>query len=256
MFFYISQLFSFLVMPLTSVIILLLAGQFMRKRKWKIWFQVAGLILLLIVSNNFLANLVINYWEPPFKPIAELPHYEVGIVLTGVTNLNKTAEDRTFFAHGADRATQAVQLYNEKKLGKILISGGQGLDPVNDQREARKLAEFMVVAGVPPEDIIVEDAAKNTRENALFTKEMLESHHYSIDQTYLLITSAFHMYRAEGCFKKVGVKVDTFPVDYYGNDRILDYKGIVQPNPNAILIWHKLVKEWLGITMYRLVGYM
>ena len=98
--------------------------------------------------------------------------------------------------------------------------------------------------------------AKNTRENALFTKEMLESHHYSIDETYLLITSAFHMYRAEGCFKKAGVKVDTFPVDYYGNDRILDYKGIVQPNPNAILIWHKLVKEWLGITMYRLVGYM
>ncbi|MCC5938687.1 MAG: YdcF family protein [Lunatimonas sp.] len=256
MFFYISQLFSFLVMPLTSVLILLVAGQIIREGRWKKRLQVAGVVLLLVVSNNFLANLLINYWEPPFKSISDLAHYEVGIVLTGVTNLSKTAEDRTFFSHGADRATHAIQLYKEKKLSKILITGGQGLDPVNDQKEARKLAEFMVIAGVLPEDIIVEDAAKNTRENAVFTKEMLEAYYYPTDQPYLLITSAFHMFRAEGCFKKVGLQVDTFPVDYYGNDRLLDYTGIFQPSPNALLIWHKLFKEWLGIAAYRLAGYM
>ena len=256
MFFYISQLFSFLVMPLTSCLILLVAGQFMPLGPWKKRLRIAGLLILLVVSNGFLANLLINLWEPPFKSIAELPHSEVGIVLTGVTNLSKTADDRTFFSHGADRATHAVQLYKEKKLSKILITGGQGMDPINDQKEARKLAQFMVIAGVAGEDIIVEDEAKNTRENAVLTRELLEALGYSMDQPYLLITSAFHMYRAEGCFKKTGLQVDTFPVDYYGDDQLLDYRGIIQPNPSAILIWHKLFKEWLGIAMYRLVGYM
>ncbi|EON78543.1 hypothetical protein ADIS_0893 [Lunatimonas lonarensis] len=256
MFFAISQLFSFLVMPLTICFLLLLAGQFFPNRVWKRRLQILGLLLLYVFSNGFVANLLINWWEPPYKSIANLPTYEVGIVLTGVTNLSKTAADRTFFDRGADRATHAVQLYKEGKIKKILVSGGQGFAPVNDQREARKLAEFMVIGGVAEDDILIEDQAKNTRENAQLTKDLLLSQNYSINETYLLITSAFHIYRAERCFLKVGINVHTFPVDYYGNDHVIDWKGLIQPSPGSLLIWHKLVKEWLGITIYRIAGYL
>jgi uncharacterized SAM-binding protein YcdF (DUF218 family) len=185
-----------------------------------------------------------------------LPDYEVGIVLTGVTNLNKTVYDRTFFNKGADRATHTVQLYKLGKIKKILITGGQGLDPTNPNTEADLLKNFMVMTGVPDQDIMVETAAKNTRENAAFSKEMLLQNGYGIDQKFLLITSAFHIPRSKGCFDKVGLQTDTFPVDYYSEDIRFSIPLLLQPEPYSIFMWHKLFKEWIGITVYWLVGYI
>jgi uncharacterized SAM-binding protein YcdF (DUF218 family) len=256
MFFYLSQLFSFLAMPLTIILILLIAGLMVNSRKWKNWLTGSGVLLLLIFTNNALSTITINAWEPPFKPIVSLPEYDIGIVLTGVTNINKTANDRTFFDKGADRATHAVQLYKEGKINRILISGGQGFQPTNDQREAVLLAKFMITAGVAESDLIIEDEAQNTRENALFTKRILETDKNHINQRYLLITSAFHMKRAEACFNKVNLQVDTYPVDYYGNDNPVNIRSIIQPSPSALMLWHKLLKEWIGILVYRIAGYI
>ena len=256
MFFYASQLFSFLAMPLTIILVLLIAGFLVKPGSWKKRLTGSGILLLLIFTNNALSTLVINAWEPTFKPIVSLPIYDIGIVLTGVTNINKTADDRTFFDKGADRATHAVQLYKEGKLKRILITGGQGFQPKNNQKEAILLANFMVTAGVPESDLILEDESKNTRENAMFTKRTLEGRGENLDQRFLLITSAFHMKRAEGCFRKVGLTVDTYPVDYYGNDNPVNIRNLIQPSPNSLLLWHKLTKEWIGLLVYRIMGYV
>ncbi|MFC4873342.1 YdcF family protein [Negadavirga shengliensis] len=256
MFFYLSQSFSFLIMPLTICLVLLTAGIFLGKKKTGRRLLIAGLILLFFFTNSFLANFVMNAWEPPFQEMSTLPEYEIGIVLTGVTNLNKTSVDRTFFNKGADRATHAMQLYKMGKISKILITGGQGFSPVNDNTEAELLADFLVWAGVKPEDIIIENQAQNTRENAAFTKIKLAEEGYAPEETCLLITSAFHIKRAMGCFEKAGINVEAFPVDYYGSDSRLTFKSLFQPDPGALLNWHKLVKEWTGIAVYRTVGYM
>lgn len=256
MFFILSNLFSFLTMPLTICIMLIAGSFFVPSSIWKKGLNLLGLVLLLFFSNGMIANFMINWWEPPFKPMDEPTNYEIGIVLTGVTNLNKTASDRTFFDRGADRATHAIQLYKQKRIKKILITGGQGLTPANDQREAQKLAEFMIIAGVAQDDILIEDLAVNTFENAIFSRDMLISLGYPLDQKHLLITSAFHMYRAERCFAKAGLSVESFPVDYYGNDRDWDIALLLQPSPYALTLWHKMVKEWVGISVYKLAGYI
>jgi uncharacterized SAM-binding protein YcdF (DUF218 family) len=256
MFFYVSQLFSFLAMPLTLILVFLISGFLVKPVVWKKRLSGIGILMLLIFTNNALSTAVINVWEPAFKAIETLPEYEIGIVLTGVTNLNKTADDRTFFDKGADRATHAVQLYKEGKLKRTLITGGQGFQPKNNQREAILLANFMVTAGVPREDLIIEEEAKNTRENALFTMRILEARGENLDQRFLLITSAFHMKRAEGCFDKVGVQVDTYPVDYYGNDNPFNIRSLIQPSPNSLTLWHKLTKEWIGLLAYSMAGYI
>ena len=256
MFFYLSQFLSFLAMPLTIILILLISGFWLRKKKYGKKLMLSGIILMLFFSNQFLANLAMNTWEPDFKSFDTLPQYEVGIVLTGVTNLNKTVFDRVFFSRGADRATHTVQLYKLGKIKKILITGGQGLDPTNPNTEADLLKNFMVMTGVPDQDIMVETAAKNTRENAAFSKEILLQNGYNIDQKFLLITSAFHMPRSKGCFDKVGLQTDTFPVDYYSEDIRFSIPLLLQPDPYSIFMWHKLFKEWIGITVYWLVGYI
>lgn len=256
MFFYLSQFLSFLAMPLTIVMILLIAGFWLRKKKYGKKLMLSGIILLLFFSNQFLANLAMHAWEPEFKSFETLPHYEVGIVLTGITNLNKTVYDRTFFNKGADRATHAVQLYKLGKIKKILITGGQGLDPSNPNTEAKLLQDFMVMVGVPKDDILVEPEAINTRENALFSKEVLLQNGFSLDQKFLLITSAFHIPRSKGCFDKVGLQTDTFPVDYYSEDVRFSIPLLLQPEPHSIFLWHRLFKEWIGITVYWVVGYI
>src|SRR5690606_42013287 len=116
MFFYLSQFLSFLLMPLTIVLLLLITGQIWSKKAVGRKIILTGLILLLFFTNQYLANYAMYIWEPEFKPIDSLPEYEMAIVLTGVTNLDKTVYDRTFFNKGADRATHAMQLY---KLGKV-----------------------------------------------------------------------------------------------------------------------------------------
>nr|WP_237701555.1 YdcF family protein [Algoriphagus machipongonensis] len=243
-------------MPLTIVIILIVMGAVYIKRKWgkkSLW---AGIILLWFFSNQFISNQAMLAWEPDFKEFSEIKNHEIGIVLTGVTNLSKTAYDRTFFNKGADRITHALQLYRMGKIKKILITGGQGLNPVNPQSEAELLQRFLIMTGVPPEDVMIEDKAKNTAQNAQFTKTFLEEKGINIDQEFLLITSAFHMYRSKGCFDKVGLKTETFPTDYYSYDTKYDFPTFMYPSPSSIENWHKLVKEWIGITVYKLVGYI
>lgn len=243
-------------MPFTIISLLWVFGLlYIKKKRGKrcLW---TGLILLCFFSNQFIANQAMLAWEPDFKDFNEIQTHEYGIVLTGVTNLSKIAYDRTFFNKGADRITHALQLYREGKIKKILITGGQGLNPVNPQSEAEILQRFLLMTGVPPGDVMIENLSKNTHENALFTKEFLKEKGIDVNQEFILITSAFHMKRAQACFYKVGLATEPFPTDYYSNDTKYDIPTLLFPDPYSIFIWHKLSKEWIGILVYRLVGYI
>ncbi|MFC3880662.1 YdcF family protein [Algoriphagus namhaensis] len=256
MFFYLSQFLSFLAMPLTIILIFLLAGITFLRRKWGKKLLWTGIGLLLFFTNPFLSNLALLAWEPDFKSFEEIENHEIGIVLTGVTNLSKTAYDRTFFNKGADRITHALQLYRMGKIKKILITGGQGLNPSNPQTEAEVLKRFLLMTGMPESDILIEDQSKNTAQNAQFTENFLEKKGISTDQNFVLITSAFHMYRAKGCFDKVGLKTTTFPTDYYSHDVKYDIPSLFFPDPFSLEYWTKLFKEWIGIVVYKVTGYI
>lgn len=243
-------------MPFTIISILIVMGAIFLKKKWgkrSLW---TGIILLGFFSNPFIANQAMLAWEPDFKDFNAIENHEIGIVLTGVTNISKTAYDRTFFNKGADRITHALQLYRMGKIKKILITGGQGLNPVNSQTEAETLERFLLMTGMPAADILIEDQAKNTAQNAQFSKDFLVKNGIDTNQEFMLITSAFHMYRAKACFDKVGLKTETFPTDYYSHETKFNFPSLFYPSPSAIDNWHKLVKEWIGITVYKLVGYI
>ncbi|GGZ38870.1 hypothetical protein GCM10007049_35090 [Echinicola pacifica] len=256
MFFILAKLLTFLAMPLTWVFIGLGLALYVKKaelRKRLLW---TTFTVLYLFSNQYLSNQVMKSWEPDFTPMDQLAQYEVGIVLTGVTNLNKTAYDRTFFNKGADRVTHAIQLYHLGKIKKILVTGGQGLNPANTNTEAKLLSDVMIFSGVKKEDIILETAAQNTYQNATLTKSTLEAEDIDSKSGLLLITSAFHMKRAKACFDKAGLETTIFPVDYYATDSGLNFLNGFVPDPDSIVIWHKLFKEWIGITVYRLMGYI
>lgn len=256
MFFYLSQFLSFLAMPLTWILLLLAFGLWKFKQSIGRNSVFAGLVLLFLFSNQFLANYVMRLWEPEVLAFESLPEFEYGIVLTGVTKINRSSGERTYFAHGADRVTHTIQLYRLGKIKKILVTGGLGLEPSQPTPEAQLLKNVLLLAQIPDDSILVEPSAKNTRENALFSQQLLASEGIPATQRHLLITSAFHMPRAKACFDKVGLDTVGFPVDYYSEDVRWNIPVLFFPDPQAMVIWQKLVKEWVGILMYKVAGYV
>ncbi len=255
MFFVLSKTISFLAMPMTIVMALLIAGTFLRNAKWKKRCLIAAVVAFFLFSNSFLANQIMGAWETDTPAFASMRHYKLGIVLTGATIPDLEPDDRVYFHRGADRVIHTVQLYKLGLLDTILISGGSGrvIDEVGP--EAEKLREVMVLMGVPREDIWVENESRNTHESAVNVASMLNE--VQIGPTdCLLITSAFHMRRSRACFRKVGLDLDTFSTDFYARPATYYPDQFIIPRAEAMILWEKLFKEWIGMVAYKFAGYI
>ncbi|HTH56306.1 MAG TPA: YdcF family protein [Cyclobacteriaceae bacterium] len=255
MFFFLSKVLLFLVMPFTVVCGLLLAAAFARKIEVKKKFLVAGLAVIFVFSNEFIANEAMKLWELPVTPIKDLKkNYELGIVLTGMTIHDVGPNDRVYFNASADRATHTVQLYKMGKIKKVLVSGGSGRLDAPEAKEAFEVASALMMMGVLKDDLMLESESRNTHESAEAVKKMLAN---DIDPSEcLLITSGYHMRRSRACFKKVGLNFDTFTVDFRSHYRKYNFDVLFVPKAEVFGVWSILVKEWVGMIVYKFAGYI
>ncbi|MFK7899414.1 MAG: YdcF family protein [Cyclobacteriaceae bacterium] len=208
--------------------------------------------LFLFFTNDYLGNKMFKWWEVEPTSISSVAHASYGVILSGVTNAEIQPQDRVYFNKGADRVTQAIQLFKLGKIDTLIVTGGSGSllgNEKNKSTEAEKIAFVMEYCGVPRTQIILDNDAKNTNQNAINTAQLVG------DASCLLITSAFHMRRASACFEKREINFIPFPVDYYTHQDEFGFQNII-PSAAAIPAWTKLIKEWIGYTMYSLVGYV
>ncbi|MEM9671402.1 MAG: YdcF family protein [Bacteroidota bacterium] len=251
MFFILSKTLYFLVMPVTLVVLaFLLCILWKRFRKQ---FFTLGFVLLLLFTNLFIGNLLMLAWEVQPQPIASLPKYSVGIVLGGITT-DKEPRDRSHVVGDADRILHAIQLYREGKIEKILLSGGSGKLLTDSVPEAISLKRILDHAQIPEADILVEATSRNTHENALNSKDILADQ--NISGTVLLITSAYHMRRAEACFEKVGVAADPFPVSMRSDTPKFTPDWLIIPTSAAIGSFEIVIRECVGMLAYWVAGYI
>lgn len=255
MFFVVSKILSFLAQPLAIIVILLLSGWIIKNGRWKKILIRTGFGLLLFTSNHFIANTVMRAWELPvvtYKTVTKT--YDFGVLLTGVTKTEMTPKDRVYFGRGADRATNTLQLYKLGLIRKVIISGGSGRLDGSGIREADDLADFMKLAGVPAEDIIIENTSKNTHESAVEVSALLAG--IGGQKEVLLITSGYHMRRALACFRKAGVAIDSFPVDPTSDVPRFTPDSLIVPRLDAMSMWQTMMKEWVGFAAYWVAGYI
>lgn len=210
--------------------------------------------MLIFFSNQYIANRVMLWWEPAPVLMEEVDKYDVGIIFTGVTKGSKTPRDRVYFKAGADRVTHALQLYNDGKLKNILVSGGLGFGQATNSIAANRVKSFLTMAGVPDSVIITEPDAVNTYENAVKSADILNSEFPN--QKYLLITSAFHMKRSAMCLTKQGIEFDEFPAGFFTDRPTFNFDDLFIPKGDAIGKWDMLIKEWVGIVVYKVMGYL
>jgi uncharacterized SAM-binding protein YcdF (DUF218 family) len=252
MFFILSKVLIYILMPIIWIIAILLYALFTKNQKIRKKSIIICLLMLLFFGNGIIANEAMILWEKAPVPIASLATYDTAIVLTGIADQRKT-NDRVYFSQGADRVLHTVQLYKAGKVKKILITGGSGQLIGEKLPEADLLKSVFLYCGVNGTDIIIENKSRNTRESALLTRKLVDR--LGIKGNFLLVTSAFHMRRAQGCFTKAGIKTDIFPVDYYSwKWKPLSPLDII-PSEGPLSAWSILLHEITGYVVYKLMGY-
>lgn len=253
MFYILSKIIGLLINPILWILTLLIVGLFAKKTSVKHKYYLSAIIVLVLFSNSFLFNEVMVKWEEKAVKTSELKtSYDMGIVLSGMVWYD-TETERLNFMQSSDRIWQAVRLYHEGTIDKILISGGSADIFGNDTIESVLLKNFLVKIGIPEAHVLTEEKSRNTRENALFSAELLKN---LPQNNLLLITSASHMPRALKCFEKVGLYCDIFPTDHYSGSRKYNLDTLLIPSTRTLFNWNVFIHEILGMASYKVSGYI
>lgn len=252
MFFVFSKVLQFIISPIIWIIALLLVSVFSKNEKLKKRTLIASLCITLLFSNAFILGEFQRMWEMPATKYQALKTYEAGIVLGGMTLYDKEI-DRLQFIRSADRLWQAIELYKKGYIKKIVFTGGSGSVLHPEEKEGPWVRRYLLTLGIPETDFFIESESKNTRENALFTKQLLDS--IQLKGDLLLITSAFHMRRSLACFEKVGLKTTPYSTDRNVGKRKWEFEHLFVPNFSGINDFGNLIHEVVGYLVYKIAGY-
>lgn len=256
MFFLLSKILGYLTQPVVQLAILLLLALLIQKTKWKRFFKIAFLCFFFLYTNPFIANELMKWWEYDPILIKEIPaQTNTAVMLSGIAATDQPPFDRVHLHKGADRIMHPVQLFKEGKLRYMIAAGGSGKLIADSLTEAGQMKRVMRVAGIPDSAIFLEEESRNTFENAQASSALMQQHS-AMHAPLLLVTSAFHMRRAKACFDKVGVPVVPFSVDFYASYAPYTPDGYFVPSQGALHIWQILMKEWVGLLAYKLMGYV
>ncbi len=247
-----SKIFVFLLSPLSWILLFLILATFNRNNQRRKKFLVTAIVLSLFFSNTFIFDRFMHAWEVKAVPEKSLSYYDAAIVLTGMATYDP-ANDRLEFNDRTDRLMQAMKLYSEKKIGKIILCGSPSTLNANDSMESYRLKTFLTELGIPTTDIIVESQSRNTHENAVYMKKLLGDNY---QKKYMLITSGFHLSRATACFLKEGINVFPYSTDRYAGPMKYDINYLILPSSETLFDWEKLLHEWVGCIVYFFRGYV
>ena len=211
-----------------------------------------ALVLLAICAFSPLANFVLYPLEQRFPKWDSSRGDPDGIiVLGGPLDADLSAAHGVPVISGAaDRIVGAATLAHRYPNARLVYTGGSPNLLHNDAKEADYATALLQGLGIPKSRLTMERQSRNTRENAEFTKEIVKP---KPGERWLLVTSAYHMPRSIGLFRKAGFKVEAYPVDWkVGTQEDLFRYNIVASN--GLQLVDIGVREWLGLIAYRLAG--
>jgi uncharacterized SAM-binding protein YcdF (DUF218 family) len=256
MFFTLSKVLWFVLSPVNLLAIALCIAvllSFTRKgQKWAIRILRVSVVILLFFAVVPVANLMVSALENRFPHNPTLPEQVHGIViLGGVINPILSAKRQSPQLNDAiERLTIGAGLARRYPKARVIFSGGSG-DLFNpEHREAHYAPKVFSQLGLAPDRVIYEDKARNTAENATYARQLANP---SAGENWILITSAFHMPRAIGVFRKADWTMIPYPVDFSttGDDKFsLSFRGLL----GGIGSFGSVLHEYIGLIAYWLTG--
>jgi uncharacterized SAM-binding protein YcdF (DUF218 family) len=241
--------------PGNLLLLCLLAGIFLllvsRGRRGKVVVGLSALGFLLLAVAPIGAALLLTL-EQRFPRPPVLPQRVDGIlVLGGAVDPRLSASyGETVFNTSIARVLAGIALARRHPEAKLALIGGEGEFFPTGFAEARATQGFALDEGIAPTRIILEERSRSTHENAVYAKETIRP---QPGETWVLVTSAFHMPRAVASFAAVGWPVIPYPVDYK-----IDPRTGLRPNFSLLDGLGAMTlagKEWAGLIGYRLMGW-
>ena len=202
--------------------------------------------ILLLISIVPVGGYMMAFLETRFPSVQEQTHVDGIVVLGGAINANSYYRwPGSGYTSTIGRVIEAARLAKRFPSARLVVSAGPEIEPGHSEADATR--QVLIELGVAPERVELEVHSRNTYENALFVKQIAKP---GPDEHWLLVTSAFHMPRAMGCFRSVGFPVSAFPVDY-------KYESLTIPRFDLFDGLSELkyaLHEYTGLIAYRLSG--
>lgn len=246
--FFLKKAVSFFLMPMSIGFVLLAIGIFFLFRgkiKYSRYFVTASFIWLFLVSHPLVSNALLNPLEskyPKFQKTDKDLKYVV-VLGNGMRCSERFPVSSQLEKTSLARINEGIVVYREFKDAKLILSGYDG------GREKYSCAvmysKMAFVLGVPKEDMIIEERAKDTHDEAVLIKDIVQN------APFALVTSANHMPRAVGLFKKVGLNPVPAPTDF-----LVRHEGSLLdlPHPGTMANTRFAFHEYLGLLWGKLRG--
>jgi uncharacterized SAM-binding protein YcdF (DUF218 family) len=254
-FFIASKVIFFCIQPSSLAFFTLLAGVLLIRRcpKWPARLLYAGLAIIILFGFLPGGNILVLPLEERFATRVQRPPQEKisGIILLGGFEDISITRVRGGLAlnEAAERLTESLRLARALPDTKVIFTGGSG-SLFGSGGIAGPVRQFFIDAGIAADRIIVENDSRNTYENAEFTKAILKP---QAEDRWLLVTSAYHMPRSIGVFRKVGFNVVPYPVDFRTRnwgDALRPFDSIAEGLQRTDLA----AREWIGLLAYWISG--
>ncbi len=251
LFYSLSKIFWLFFQPVTIIFVLILIAFLATWRGLRGFsMSVLGLsmAMLFLAAFTTLGAVLLAPLEDRFvKPDAMPQHVDGIVVLGGYMNGEINAGRKGFELNSAaDRIFETMRLARLYPDAKVIISGGEGAFFEKSAKEADSTRQMLADLGFSGERYIFENNSRNTVENATFSKELAQP---KPGEVWLLVTSAYHMPRSIGCFRRAGFEVIAWPVDY--KTRADERFALYLESPNeALSRFSVAMREWVGLVSY------
>jgi uncharacterized SAM-binding protein YcdF (DUF218 family) len=254
MFFVLSKTAALLLVPSNLLLLVGFLGLVLllarRRRLGRILCvtSLALFVAIAVLPVGAAMNFVLENRFPAWDPARGAPD---GIVVLGGAINARLSRSRgaVVLSDAAERLTVMAKLARDYPAAKIVFSSGDASLRGDGPAEADFVLPLLDALGVPRGRVLLENKARNTAENAIFTKALVDP---KPGERWLLVTSAQHMPRAVGAFRHAGFPVEAYPVDWHSFPR---WRLRVPTDLATVLATtDSAAHEWEGLIAYRLTG--
>lgn len=250
----IFRILEFLTEPSTALSIAVLGGAAALIAGWRRTMlvcqaaAVAEVVLLGILPGGYWLTLPL---EKRFSSAPDLPADVAGIVVLGGTErLRESATwGRPTFDDSAPIAA-LVALARRYPEAKLVFTGGSSHGIHVKLTEGQVVRQFLDEMGIPRDRIIFEERSRDTRENAVFTRDLV---HPGDQEQWLLVAQAVSLPRAVLVFRHAGWNVLPVPAAYLTHSKDPSWPSFHLLG--GLRLASTALHEWGGLLVYRLEGY-
>jgi len=242
---YLHKILPLIFSPFFFILSLIIFGLIIGSKKTSF----VGVVILVICSMPIISSKMVAYLESDYElnQPSEIDTANAIVVLSGMVTTIKSKNGLNYEWGGAvDRFFKGINLFNLDKAPTLIFTGGK-LPWSIGIPEGEFLREEAIKLGIPKKDILLTENVENTDQEAKAIKKLLSLD----DPKVILVTSAFHMPRAQLVFEAAGISVIPFPVDFLiGTGKITLMSFI--PSASSFAETSFFVREMIGRTYYNL----